>query len=54
MGSARQLTVTPKADELGKPWKLEIKNALNARFWLAGDAIPWLATSTDTVLKLKE
>jgi hypothetical protein len=54
MGSLRQLSVTPKPDELGKPWKLEIQNALQAKFWLNGDAIPWLAPSTDTVFKLKE
>ncbi len=54
MGSVRQLSVTPKPDELGKPWKLEIQNALQAKFWLNGDAIPWLAPSTDTVFKLKE
>ena len=54
MGSTRRLTVTPKADELGKAWKVEVKNAIQARFWIAGDAIPWLAPSADAVLKLKE
>ena len=54
MGSTRRLIVTPQADELGKAWKIEIKNALQAKFWLTGDAVPWLALSADTVLKIKE
>ncbi len=54
MGSTRKLTITPKADELGKAWKVEVKNAIQARFWIAGDAVPWLAPSADTVLKINE
>ena len=54
MNSSHRLHVTPAADEMNAPWKLEIQNALHATFWLEGDAVPWLAPSVDTVLKLKE